>query len=47
MPRAFVFVKPTGSELVLIITLEAVEPLAQQSSIFTAIPKYVSQEYID
>ena len=47
MPRAFVFVKPTGSEFVIIIILEALEPLTEQSSIFTAILKYVSQEYID
>ena len=47
IPRAFVFVEPTGSEFVFIITLEAVKPLAQHPLIFTAILKYVGQEYID
>jgi hypothetical protein len=47
MPRAFVFVEPTGPEFVFIVTLEAAKPLAQQPSFFTAILKYVRQEYID
>jgi hypothetical protein len=47
MPRAFVFVEPTRSEFVIIITFEAVKPLAQQPFIFTAILKYVRQENID
>jgi hypothetical protein len=47
MPRAFIFVEPTGSEFVIIITLEAFKPLAQQPAIFPAILKYVGQENID
>jgi hypothetical protein len=47
MPRAFVFVEPTGSEFVFIVTLEAAKPLAQRPPVFAAILKYICQEYID
>jgi hypothetical protein len=47
MPRAFVFVEPTGSEFVFIVTLEAAKPFAQRPPLYTAILKYVRQGYID